>query len=374
VGFIRTRGDRHQAIYLDPAGRKRSAGTYSSKDAARKAIRREESKIDSGKWVDPVDGRVTFTDYVEKTWRPNRVVRPNTIATEDSFLRCHLTPTFGDVPLARIKPSLVQGWVARQLEAGVTPGSLRKHHVLLRTILKRAVIDQAIPMNPADYTELPARPERKTMKILTPEQFDVLLAKVPELHRMLVLLFAETGLRWGEAQALRVDQRLDLTRRRITIEQSVAEVSKKVTGERFIFGPTKTGRTRVVKLSKETALLLSAHIQARGLGSGDLLFGTASGLPTSRSNFREQVWLPATLAADVPGVRVHDLRHTHASWLLAGGADLATVMELLGHSQLSTTQIYLHTLPDLEDEDDVALGALRQVRTRRQTAKTSRSA
>lgn len=60
-------------------------------------------------------------------------------------------------------------------------------------------------------------------------------------------------------------------------------------------------------------------------------------------------------------VRGHDLRHAHASWLLAGGADLQVVKERLGHSSISTTEKYLHTLPDT---DDTALDAFAKIRNR----------
>jgi integrase len=79
--------------------------------------------------------------------------------------------------------------------------------------------------------------------------------------------------------------------------------------------------------------------------------------------FRQQIWLPALRAADISfPVRAHDLRHAHASWLLAGGADLQVVKERLGHSSIVTTEKYLHTLPDA---DESAIEALAKVRQRR---------
>jgi site-specific recombinase XerD len=92
------------------------------------------------------------------------------------------------------------------------------------------------------------------------------------------------------------------------------------------------------------------------------LFANRAGQPISRSSFRSRVWLPAVTATGLDfHVRWHDLRHTHASWLVAGGADLKTVMDRLGHTQISTTQRYLHTLPNT---DDTALAALARVRGR----------
>jgi integrase len=75
--------------------------------------------------------------------------------------------------------------------------------------------------------------------------------------------------------------------------------------------------------------------------------------------FRHQVWLPARQATGLTSVRVHDLRHAHASWLLAGGADLQVVKERLGHASIATTEKYLHSLPTA---DETALDALSRIR------------
>jgi integrase len=95
-----------------------------------------------------------------------------------------------------------------------------------------------------------------------------------------------------------------------------------------------------------------------------------------RNWFRNNVWLPARAAAKLgDGVKPHSLRHSHASWLLAGGADIARVKERLGHASILTTQKYLHTLPDLEN--DAALDAFAKIRNRSKPeiqAKKGRSA
>ena len=84
----------------------------------------------------------------------------------------------------------------------------------------------------------------------------------------------------------------------------------------------------------------------------------------SRDWFRQNVWQPAMSRAGITfRVRAHDLRHAHASWLIAGGADLQMVKDRLGHGSISTTEKYLHTLPEADDD---ALDAFTRVRTRAQ--------
>ena len=81
-----------------------------------------------------------------------------------------------------------------------------------------------------------------------------------------------------------------------------------------------------------------------------------------RAWFRRQIWNPALTAAGLTfQVRFHDLRHAHASWLLAGGSDIQTVKERMGHSSITTTQKYLHTLPNA---DHAAVAALDNIRKR----------
>ena len=138
------------------------------------------------------------------------------------------------------------------------------------------------------------------------------------------------------------------------------------TGERMIVKPyPKDDEARTIRISPALVEALAARIEAIGLGRDDLLFPSVEkpdGSPISRNTFRTRVWLPALGRAALGfHVRMHDLRHAHASWLLAGGADLKTVMDRMGHSQIQTTQKYLHSLPDA---DDSALAAFQRTRQR----------
>ena len=121
---------------------------------------------------------------------------------------------------------------------------------------------------------------------------------------------------------------------------------------------------RTLRVSETLLTRIARRIEQLGLGRDDLIFAsteTAGGNPISRNTFRTRVWLPALQRSGIDfHVRVHDLRHAHASWLLAGGADLKTVMERMGHAQIMTTQKYLHTLPDADDKALAAFEAVRQ--------------
>jgi len=120
---------------------------------------------------------------------------------------------------------------------------------------------------------------------------------------------------------------------------------------------------RTLTITPQLAAVLEDRIEALHLQPDDLLFPSTDRdprQPTSRNTFRTRVWRPAIAASGLPSwVRMHDLRHANASWTLAGGADLKTVMDRLGHSQISTTQQYLHTLPTADAD---ALQAFLRIR------------
>jgi len=362
----RARGPMYTALYRDPTGKQRSAGTFTSERGARRAGRRAESTVETGGWIDQASGRVTFREYVEQVWLPSRHVEVSTMAGYHSYLDKHFLPFFGDHPMAEILPSFVQDWVTAAAASGLSPTSVTKYQVMLHSVFRRAVRDRVILTNPCEGIELPKIPPRKA-RILTPPEYDRLLAAIPERFQLLVMTDIETGLRWGELIALR-PRHIDFLRRTISVEQTIVEVSRKhsPTGARMIVKDyPKDNEFRTLRVSETLLTRIARRIERLGLGRDDLIFASteiAGGNPISRNTFRTRVWLPALERSGLDfHVRVHDLRHAHASWLLAGGADLKAVMERMGHAQIMTTQKYLHTLPDA---DDKALAAFEAVRKR----------
>jgi integrase len=344
-----------RGYYRDPDGRTRSAGSFPSSRAAMRAAAREQSKVSDGTWLDPALGKITFRDFVETVWFPSRHLEPTTRVAYRSYLDRHFLPAFGTRPIARVLPSTVQEWVTKAVEDGLSPQSVVKYHVMLHSIFKRAVRDRVIPFNPCEETELPKVIARRT-RTLTPEEYRTLLHEIPDRFKDLIVTDIETGLRWGELIALR-PRHIDFLHRTINVQETIVEVSKKhsPTGERMILKPyPKNNKPRVLGVRQELLDLLAARIARQGLARDDLLFPSTEGGKSalSRNTFRTRVWLPAVERAQIDfPVRVHDLRHAHASWLLAGGADLKSVMDRMGHAQIMTTQKYLHALPDADEKN-----------------------
>ena len=150
----RTWGPMYTALYRDPTGKQRSAGTFTSERGALRAGRRAESTVETGGWIDQASGRITFRDYVQQVWLPSRHVEVSTMAGYRSYLDKHFLPFLGDRPMAEILPSIVQDWVTAAVGSGLSPTSVTKYHVMLHSVFKRAVRDRVVLTNPVSYTHL----------------------------------------------------------------------------------------------------------------------------------------------------------------------------------------------------------------------------
>ncbi|TQK19117.1 phage integrase family protein [Microbacterium sp. SLBN-154] len=314
-------------------------GFRTKRDAELRLAELEVSKA-RGEYVNPATAAVTVRTLGEE-WLESRrgVLKPSSFRPLESAWRKHVEPKWGSRSIGGIRHSEVQAWVS-SIEGGST--TVRRCQGVLAGILDNAVSDRRLTRNVARNIDLPARKRNARRHYLTHGQVQALADHAR--HPTLVLFLAYTGLRWGEATALRV-RHIDALRRRVTVEENAVLVSARVH-----VGSPKTHRSRSVPYPEFLALPLAQL--AEGKTRDQLLFGDGEShvkLPASRNGWFT-VAVRAAQADDesFPRVTPHDLRHTAASLAVQAGAHVKAVQRMLGHSSAAMT---LDVYADLFDDD-----------------------
>ena len=333
-----------QVRYRDPAGHKRARSFLKKVDANRFAVT-VESDILRGEWTDPRLSRTTVAEWSERWYRTKSGLKPKTLAGYDSNLRVHVLPVFGDYELRHVDRMAVEEWVADLQAFGLGPSAVRQACQVLNSMMKLAVEASYLLVNPVTGVTTPRQDDHE-MLFLSAEEVERLAASIQPPYATLVYLLAYGGLRWGEAVAVR-RKRCHLLRSRLEVAESLAEARG-----RLYFGTTKTHQRRMVVIPGFLRDLLAAHLAAHVSDDPDaLVFTSPEGQPLRNSNFRRRVWRQATAEAGLAeGLRIHDLRHTCASLLIAQGAHPKAIQVHLGHSSISVTMDrYGHLFPsDME--------------------------
>jgi integrase len=347
-------GGRWQARYRD-TDRKERAHNFRTKAEAQRWIDEQTADLVRGDWRDPRSGRMTVGDLAETWYATTAALKPSTRLSYRSLLDRWIVPRWGAAEVRRLQHGAIAAWAA-EVTAEASASTTRKVLGVLRGILELAVRDRRIPANPALRVSLPALPLAK-QRFLTAEELGALADSMPtERDRILTLLLGWTGLRFGEAAALRVAS-IDILRRRIHVTEAVAEVRGQV-----ILGTPKTHAARSIALPGFLSPIL-----ARYLGSvprSGLAFPDAAGGPIRVTNWNRRTFTPTAIEVGLvpPKLRVHDLRHTAASLMIASGAGVKLVQQQLGHRTATLTlDRYAHLFPD---ELDALSGALDELKAR----------
>ena len=295
-----------------------------------------------------------------------------------AYLRLHIAPHIGGVPVEALTRNDVAGWV-NTLAATLAPKTVKNVHGLLSAALARGVDSGDLVVNVAHRMRLPARDETVEMVTLTEPEILEFVGCVKERWRPLVVTLVGTGMRWGEATALTVgDVDLDAATARIR------QAWKHTDGHGHVLGPPKSRRSRrTLALPPGVVLALAPLVQGRR--GKEFVFTNARGGPVRLSAFHETVWTPAVrafagdTAEDVATggrprrvwtqgqgkrPRVHDMRHTYASAHARRGKPMVWLQRQLGHESIATTErLYTHlytadlaALGDVADWSALALG------------------
>lgn len=289
--------------------------------------------------------------WLEDVAKP-RVRQRTYISYRDNLRR--LIPLIGHVRLGQLSPAHIQSAYSALLQSS-SARTVHHSHAVLRTALKQAVRWGLLVRNPIEGVS-PPRPERLEMKTLDHMEIKMLLASAEE-DRFLALwtLLVSTGIRIGEALGLRWTD-LDTGNGRIAIQRAL----QRQEGNGLVFVEPKSRQSRrTIHLSRLAQDALAEHrrLQARehlAVGSEwqehGLIFTTTVGRPLDPNHVYVS-FQRALRRAGLPHLRLHDLRHTAATLLLADGVHPKLVQEMLGHSSISLTlDTYSHVTPALHAE------------------------
>ncbi len=344
---------KFQARFRDRAGRQH-AKRFPRKTLAQEWLDEQIAGLVRGDFVQPRSGDVTFRDYAER-WRTAQLHhRDVTASLYESRLRLHVYPHIGARPLKSIHRVDVQSVVSIASKT-LAPSSVEVLHSIVSSVFTSAVVDRLIPSSPCLRIKLPEVVDARIVP-LTVEQVDAIYDAMPDYYKPLVAVAATTGLRSGELRGLTVDRispalhvRGDVSPKQATLRVDRQLVN--VRGGQPIWGPPKTSSAdRRVLIGESTVRVLLEHLQRRDPGPDGLVFTGRLGGPISRTS-ASGAWRNAVKDLEL-GERTgwHDLRHFHASLLIASGRSPRAVADRLGHKDpVETLRTYSHLWPNDEE-------------------------
>lgn len=415
----RKKGDtiKWRARYPDPSygGKKEIERVFAKRAEAERWLRNQQVAVDRGMHIDPSNTERRFLD-VAIAWRSTWLeLEPKTKAGYESILNKHVLPRWRDARIGAVDAESIQDWVNELAQSGRAPNTVRRIYGVLRSVLALAVKRRYITVNPcdADAVSLPKQSvEQKEMVFLTAAEVAALADAMNAHDRVLVYTAAYGGLRAGELDALRrkdvnlLHGKLSVSRALKDINTSSENIAPEDKG--LIFGPTKTGKARIIGIPRFLKGMLEVHLEEDGVPTaqgyptvGDnlklrwtddpsdpdrLLFTSPEGEPLRHGNFYRRHFKPAVrrrycLACDATvkpeaeccpecedtgfayvldprkhGLRFHDLRHTCAALLIAANAHPKAIQDHLGHKDIQTTfNVYGHLLPQAQEALAAAL-------------------
>jgi integrase len=348
-------------------------GGFSTKAAALAAMAGLQTAKADGTYIEP--SRLTLGAYLDQ-WLAAGCggVRPWTLKGYASVVANHIKPRLGTVPLQKLtRPELKAFYAAlrtggytkgRKAGSGLSEKSVYNVHIALRAALNDAIEDELMRTNPAAGALKPPG-QGAEMATWNREDLAAFLESLrDEPDFALYRIAAYTGLRRGELLGLRwSDVKWNLSS--LAIQQQLG-LDDDGDGERDL-APVKTGNgRRAISLDAETLRILEEHRRQQEFGRRswgdaykalDLVFCHHDGSPLDPDTVTSQFG-QAVARSGVRRIRLHDVRHTHATLLLEAGVDISVVSRRLGHADVGfTARVYAHVTARLQLDAAARLSA-----------------
>ena len=337
--------------YVDPtSGRRRSASFYAA--TAEEARDKLDEARDRIKEEAPVrDSTQHLADWIEH-WSDTALEasprKESTKALYRTLARKHLSrPPLGTTPLDKLRKTHIDGLIVALRKRKLSDSTVRQVYTVLRAILEDARLDGLIARNPAVLVKRPGVRRQEAKHLGAADVAALLTAAEGLRYRPVLALIAATGLRRGEALALRWEH--------VNLKDGTLKVAatlSRVDGRLLITEPKSSRSRRTVPLSPAVVSLLKARRVAQVAErlaavnqwqDSGLVFTTELGTPVEPRNILRTIETAAA-KAKLEDVGVHTLRHSAAVAWLEAGVHIKAVADLLGHSSIAVTgDIYGHT-------------------------------
>ena len=347
-------------LVLADERRRETKGAFATRREAQAAMSKVAVAVEEHTHV--ASSRLTVRDYLTKEWLPaiEHTIRPTTYRSYVAHVECHVLPALGSVQLQKLGPGQINALYAKLGRSGKRNGqgltalSVRHVHAVLHRALKDAVRWGRLARNPADLADPPrVTAHGHELRTWSAERLAAFLDSQRD-HRLYALwhTLAMTGLRRGEALGLRW-QDVDLEAGRLCVRRSLIPEGNQVA----VHEPKTAHGRRVVALDPQTVEVLRGQAARQLIEQAESEEWDDTGLVfTNQDGQALHPWLvsrcfrAALKDAMLPVIRLHDLRHTHATLALQAGIHPKVVSERLGHATVSITlDTYSHAIPAMQE-------------------------
>ncbi len=340
-------------------------GGFHTRRMANTALNKVIAQLSDGTYFDASTDRLD--GYLTNRWLPAKklAVRPKTYDTHEYQVRCNIIPALGGYELGQLNAELIQGVYAELLDGGLSTSTVAGTHRTFRAAMRQAVVWHKLRTDPTKGVLVPSEDKGSRVEYWSPGQLDTFLDG--SAHHELCPLFhllAWTGLRVGEALGLQWPD-IDLDAKTLSVSRTL--VYSTSAGGMYLGDPKTASSSRRIDLDATTAAALRRwrkHQIEQQLAAGpdwandtDTVFTKPDG-SWWRYSSAYGIFVRLIAHLDLPQIRVHDLRHTHATMLLADGAHPKVVQERLGHASITETMdTYSHVMPSLQRDAIDSLAA-----------------
>jgi integrase len=382
-GHLKERSPGHWAIILDiadPKTGKRRRKWHSFEGTKRQAqveCARLISAVQGGTYLEP--SKTTLAQFLDRWLEHMRSqISPKSHARYGELARKNIAPLLGSTILTKLRAEAIDAAYAKALTSGrrdgrggLSPQTVTHMHRILKQALGQAVKWELLVRNPADAASPPKANRGKMNTYDLDQTAELIEAMRPTRMLVPTLLAVLCGMRRGEIAALRW-KNVDLNTGQLAILESAEQVGSKIR-----YKMPKSGKGRTLALSANLVEDLRAHRLRQAeellrvgatLSDDTFVVAQADGTPLQPDTLTQD-WFRKLANTSLPRIRLHDLRHAHATHMLANGIHPKVASERLGHSKIGITlDLYSHVLPGMEadaaERVDAALQAAINKRTK----------